>query len=272
MRGAGRQRASVRDGNDGNGFNRGQRRGHSGHGRLCAAPAAHTQGRAVPVRNRVGDRRAGLRRDESHHARGVSQENCKHGTEENSQHALFVYHASELGLRRLNLIGYVGIPARLPNDVSRSAVIRALAISNHVFQFRNTAVGCWAFVRTMRSGLLAGAPPPSSASPQKPSSRRRDDRIARNACRSWMYSSPGVIDGEDPHEHVGVGHAVLAAGALGCPVLGYPARSRESTHSSTSASSQPTALREIRRCLGKSPRRSSRQMVDRDSPVRSRTV
>ncbi len=204
MRGAGRQRASVRDGNDGNGFNRGQRRGHSGHGRLCAAPAAHTQGRAVPVRNRVGDRRAGLRRDESHHARGVSQENCKHGTEENSQHALFVYHASELGLRHLNLIGYIGVPARLLNDVSRSAVMWPLAISNHVFQFRNTEVGCWrSFGRcdrgcwrvrlhlrrpALKSPAHGGGPTASRGTPAgRGCSHRRASSMVRTPTSMWAW-------------------------------------------------------------------------------------
>ncbi len=48
-----------------------------------------------------------------------------------------------------------------------------------------------------------------------------------------------------------------------------PARPR--IHVASSSSTQATAFGEIRRCRGKSPRRSSRQIVERDSPVRART-
>lgn len=42
--------------------------------------------------------------------------------------------------------------------------------------------------------------------------------------------------------------------------------------SATSDSTQATALGEMRRCRGNSPRRSRRQMVERDRPVRARTA
>jgi hypothetical protein len=63
----------------------------------------------------------------------------------------------------------------------------------------------------------------------------------------------------------------IDAAARACGWGGYPFAARERTQSSISASSHPTALADNRRCFGKTPRRSRRQIVDRDRPVRSRT-
>jgi hypothetical protein len=53
VRSAGRQGASVGDGNDGDDFSRGHWRGDYGHGRLGATSAAHAQRRAIPVGNGI---------------------------------------------------------------------------------------------------------------------------------------------------------------------------------------------------------------------------
>ena len=63
----------------------------------------------------------------------------------------------------------------------------------------------------------------------------------------------------------------IDAPARACGWGRYPFAARERTHSSISGSSHPTALADSCRCFGKTPRRSRRQIVDRDRPVRSRT-
>ena len=88
-------------------------------------------------------------------------------------------------------------------------------------------------------------------------------RLIIDTSLGWVIGSPGI------GVHDVRNRRFITAGMRRHP---YPTCARPSTHSFTSCSSHPTAFVDMRRCFGKPPCRSSRHIVVRHSPVRSRTA